>query len=278
MSVFISYSRKDEDFVDELSKRLIKKGIKVWRDNFEMVVGQQLEKKIHKALDRAYFLLMVLSKNSIDSEWCKRELEIGLKKEKKEQDSFIIPIIIDNCEIPAKLGNRLFADFRSDFDSGFEELIKPLTKLYSEHSGSIEIEDYFMDYAMDWGELDGHFFMQIDFVQFHHERPYSILIQTYVYGDEAATKRWKSQSEKGLSWLMKEAFILMLKNDKGFMDKKILLMEEEPHRESIIVNDPKIGVSFEVNIRGRLLGNSNTSDVLFDYGSIIKAIDSHRGK
>ena len=39
MSVFISYSTKDKDFVDKLSIELVKKRIHVWLDKWAMKPG-----------------------------------------------------------------------------------------------------------------------------------------------------------------------------------------------------------------------------------------------
>jgi hypothetical protein len=42
MSVFISYSHADQDFVDRLSLRLLNENIKVWRDSTSSPQGTPL--------------------------------------------------------------------------------------------------------------------------------------------------------------------------------------------------------------------------------------------
>jgi len=68
MSVFISYSSKDKDFVDNLAIRLVKDRIKVWVDRWEINVGDSLIEKIQTALTESSFLIVVLSKDSVQSE------------------------------------------------------------------------------------------------------------------------------------------------------------------------------------------------------------------
>ena len=50
MSVFISYSRKDADFVDKLSYALIENNVKVWKDDMKMVAGDLLSTESVPAL------------------------------------------------------------------------------------------------------------------------------------------------------------------------------------------------------------------------------------
>jgi hypothetical protein len=46
MSVFISYSHADQDFVDSLSLRLLNENIKVWRDEYKLSAGESLTARI----------------------------------------------------------------------------------------------------------------------------------------------------------------------------------------------------------------------------------------
>lgn len=54
----------------------------------------------------------------------------------------------------------------------------------------------------------------------------------------------------------------------------MLLIEEEAFRKRIDLHDVKLDLTFYVTIRARVLGNTNTFDVLFDYGSVIEKIAS----
>lgn len=65
MSVFISYSTKDKDFVDKLSIELVKKRIHVWLDKWAMKPGDSLIDKIQEGLTDSAYLLVVLSHNSL---------------------------------------------------------------------------------------------------------------------------------------------------------------------------------------------------------------------
>ena len=62
--------------------------------------GHFLIERIESALGGADAILVLLSKNSIQSEWCKKELRSGLIRELEEKSVLVIPIVLDTCEIP----------------------------------------------------------------------------------------------------------------------------------------------------------------------------------
>lgn len=85
MPIFISYSRKDSRFVDQLVMNLIRAKHHVWMDRWELNVGDSLTRKIEEALVDSSAILIVLSKNSVKSEWCRRELSASLVRELEER-------------------------------------------------------------------------------------------------------------------------------------------------------------------------------------------------
>lgn len=123
MGVFISYSSKDKEFVDKLAIRLVKDRIKVWVDRWEINVGDSLIDKIQKGLTDSSFLIVVLSKHSVESEWCRRELNSGLIREIENKRVVILPIVVDDCERPMFLREKKYADFKMDFETGYNDLI-----------------------------------------------------------------------------------------------------------------------------------------------------------
>ena len=85
MPVFISYSHQDNDFATQLAAQLVKQKAKVWIDKWELHVGDSLVDRIQEAIQGASALIVVLSRASINSEWCKKELSSGLLRELEER-------------------------------------------------------------------------------------------------------------------------------------------------------------------------------------------------
>lgn len=91
--IFISYSRKDKEKADLLAELLTTEGWEVWKDN-RINVGQEFEVAIIEALNNAKAVIVLWSRNSINSLWVKREAQIAFQQKKLK------PVLLDNSAIP----------------------------------------------------------------------------------------------------------------------------------------------------------------------------------
>jgi hypothetical protein len=92
MALFISYSHQDRVFVDQLAANLVKRGrARVWVDRWELRVGDSLIQRIQEAMQSAGALIVVLSKASAASEWCRKELSAGPIRELEERRVLVLP-------------------------------------------------------------------------------------------------------------------------------------------------------------------------------------------
>jgi hypothetical protein len=112
--IFISHNHKDKAFVRRLAAALQKKGVRVWVDEAEMKVGDLLIDKIQEAIDQMEYLGVVLSNNSIKSEWVTREVNQALNSEIGYRRVKVLPILLDDCEVLGFLRGKLYADFRNE--------------------------------------------------------------------------------------------------------------------------------------------------------------------
>jgi len=115
-SVFISYNHRDKPFVSRLEKDLTSLGIKIWLDERELSIGDSILKKIAKGISNTDFLIATISSNSNKSGWVERELDIAMNYEINNRKVKVLPIIIDECEIPEFLIGKLYANFRQNKD------------------------------------------------------------------------------------------------------------------------------------------------------------------
>lgn len=127
--VFISYSRKDEQFVSRLVADLEREGRAVFYDR-KLKPGQDYEKILSQELERAKFVLVILSPDSLSSSEVSREVRTGLRRE-RDGLTTVVPLLITQCDqksLTALIGKKIYANFTVTYKDGFEELSSILGK------------------------------------------------------------------------------------------------------------------------------------------------------
>lgn len=113
-SIFMSHNSNDKPFVRKLADDLRKNGHYVWVDEAEIKVGDSLIGKIEEGIENTEYLGVVLSKNSVQAEWVKREVRIALTQEIYGKKVKVLPILIEKVDIPLFLRDKKYADFTCD--------------------------------------------------------------------------------------------------------------------------------------------------------------------
>jgi len=82
------------------------------------------------------YLGVVISKNSIESEWIKKELRMALNKEISQNRVVVLPIVIEECIIPGFLQEKRYADFRNldNYNVALHALIRSIIRSANHHS------------------------------------------------------------------------------------------------------------------------------------------------
>jgi uncharacterized protein YjbI with pentapeptide repeats len=91
-SIFISYSTKDEDFARRLHSDLQANGVRCWYAAEDMSGGKKIHEEIDAAIRLHDKLLLILSENSMKSEWVKTEISKARKREIKDDRRVLFPI------------------------------------------------------------------------------------------------------------------------------------------------------------------------------------------
>ncbi len=102
-SIFLSYAKEDFNKVREIYSILKNKGLNPWLDSDDLRVGQEWEKEIAKAIKTSRFVMVFLSKNSVKKRGhVQKEFRLALDvaNEIPPGQVFILPIRLDDCEIP----------------------------------------------------------------------------------------------------------------------------------------------------------------------------------
>jgi hypothetical protein len=122
--IFISYSHHDAEFAAALRAALTARGISVWVDTEQIRPGDWFAKALETALASARAIAILISSQSLASGWVNEEYyralsfchQTGLR---------LIPVLIEDSELPSFLGTREYVDFRDpeNFEVGIERLI-----------------------------------------------------------------------------------------------------------------------------------------------------------
>ena len=124
-SFFMSYSRENADLQRRIIAELRGRGIHVWVDVENLIPGSPTwEREIERSIRGAAGVIVLLSPNSNNSEWVRREISFAEQNKKR-----IFPVLIsgdENDSIPLRLSNHQRVDLRQNFHQGIDELANAL--------------------------------------------------------------------------------------------------------------------------------------------------------
>ncbi len=122
VSVFLSHSSKDKSFVRELATELERDGqIKAWLDEREIAPGEDIVGRIADGLD-ADFILLILSPDSVDSNWVKEEWPDAFWDQANNRQTKLLGVLYRDCTVPRLLRNKKYFDLRKNQPQGFREI------------------------------------------------------------------------------------------------------------------------------------------------------------
>lgn len=265
MAIFISYNHQDSDFVDTLAVNLVRAKHNVWMDRWELNVGDSLTAKIEESLTESSAIIVVLSKNSVGSGWCKRELTAGLVRELEEQRTLVLPVVIDDCNIPLFLKDKMYADFRKDADKAFNLVDRALARYSNPTTSRVETPNFHTDFAIDWKQEDHaqseeSWIIRITFVDHSERFPYVVVSEFKIYRIDD-----NGSYEKALAAgnVMEFAFTLMREVTEGLKEKPLsgLLSDNITQYVAWDIHSPGVG-KYGLIYSYRRLGEDNGMDTV----------------
>ncbi|MBZ9559703.1 MULTISPECIES: toll/interleukin-1 receptor domain-containing protein [unclassified Modicisalibacter] len=124
--VFISHASEDKPrFVSAFATRLRENGVDAWLDRWEMLPGDSLVDKIfEEGLKEAQAVIIVLSNFSVSKPWVSEELNASIVA-RISKGTKIIPVVIDDCDVPEALKSTLWERVvdPSDFDEPLRRIL-----------------------------------------------------------------------------------------------------------------------------------------------------------
>jgi len=120
--VFISYSRKDVEFVRRLTASLEDRGVDVWFDQADIHAGVKWSTAIQQGLRASNAMILIISPDSMASTNVEDEWQYFLDKKKP-----IIPVLLQPADIHFQLNRIQYIDFTAQtYEAALEQLIAEL--------------------------------------------------------------------------------------------------------------------------------------------------------
>lgn len=189
--VFVSYAEQDQDFMNKISRILMRKGFTVWTNKNDIKTGKDFQQEINRGIEGADNIVWLISPNSLQSWYCKQEIDYAVANHKR-----IIPLLIEPTElnsIPPHLRSLHFIDFTGHQDEvnheqGADQLLQVLNQdlLYYEQHKVLLVK------GLKW---------------LHQNRNPSILLRGYNLKQAEAWLTAAKQRTEHLPLLLHEEFI-----------------------------------------------------------------------
>jgi hypothetical protein len=189
--------------------------------------------------------------------------------------------LVEDCEIPMFLKEKLYADFRTDFDFGLKALVDSLAKVTNADQGRLVSGRVNTDWAEIWGDhkSTGLFGIEYTLTEATPDLPFTILTNILVTCNEAATKRYQQYESAGLDWLGRMIITEAVAEFAESADIRSVLRDQFPLVTAYTLVDSKSDVRYEIEVRCQRLGEDNGKDQLVNVKNyLIKVRDQARGR
>ncbi|MEK7407591.1 MAG: toll/interleukin-1 receptor domain-containing protein, partial [Acidobacteriota bacterium] len=137
--VFISYAKEDRITVRRVYEALEKGGFSVWLDEERLLAGDQWEPEIDKAIEAAHFAIPCLSASSVTKVgFFQAELKRLLRRQELHPSgaAFVIPIRLDDCEVPREFGKYQWLDLFPDMEHAMKRLSDAIRAQWARRKGA----------------------------------------------------------------------------------------------------------------------------------------------
>lgn len=127
LRVFLCHASNDKPAVRGLYQRLRQNEFDPWLDEEDLLPGHEWEREIKKAVRGSDIVVVCLSQQSINKRgFVQKELRIALDvaDEQPEGTIFIIPVKLEECEVPERLRRWQWVNLFED--RGYQRLVRAL--------------------------------------------------------------------------------------------------------------------------------------------------------
>lgn len=120
--MFISYCHEDSDKVKQFAFLISLHGFDIWLDEKNIATGDNYTTKIFEGIHDSDIYLVFLSAAALESKWVEAEIDFALNKKIEGGRLVVIPVLLEDVEIPVSLSNIDCLDARLSVRKAVEKL------------------------------------------------------------------------------------------------------------------------------------------------------------
>lgn len=144
-NIFLSHSSLDKGFTDKLHNLLELAGLNVWYDEKKLTPNSHILSDLPKYIGDSEAFIVIISKNSCNSSWVQDEYGYARGLYDKKELKAIIPVVIDDCDIPGFYNNYKWIDCKESMTP--IAFFGILAALYGSSENMREEKDVYVSYS-----------------------------------------------------------------------------------------------------------------------------------
>ena len=194
-------------------------------------------------------------------------------RELEEKSVLLIPIVIDDCEIPLFLREKLYIDFRTSKDEAFALLLRSLERVSNPAQARAETPSYHIDWSMSIISQDDDFGVEWNFVDHGVSLPYVVLTQVVFFPTgvmQGVFCELLSDTDKFM--FISECMEEILNEEQ---EMRFMITSAKPVRRTIVYKDSRNDGRMNVMITARRMGQDTGMDTIVDVDRNLRQAISH---
>lgn len=152
MKVFLSYTKKDGQKINEFYEDLKARGFTPWMDSYDLLPGMQWDNIIQNNMSEADVCIIFISESSLEKiGYVQRELNYFADKLNEMPENYIycIPVVLDNSQVPTVLSKKIqYVKVENPNQDNWQRVLRSLDlaasqrdiEIKNNESGEFEIE------------------------------------------------------------------------------------------------------------------------------------------
>lgn len=258
--------------MERLAHDLTIHGFTVWIDFWSMRAGESLLAKIGAGITGSAFFCVALSKTSVASDWVNRELEVALNREFAAKRVIVIPLLLEDVNMPPFLTPKKYADFKDSYETGLKETVEALRPGYD--LLHVDAPEFYVDYAVDF-DIEGDTPHWTIVFADHGPSDYVVVGTITITGETHLKMRFAEYAAAGVAKSFTPVVLEALADVVAEAQPLLSLVGVRPQQFGFRLGAKGESGEERVSLNTRRLGGRHEEDIAVHLGKILRMVADH---